>query len=125
MGSAVSTAENQIFFRSGEIAFFALQNKGSYVFLKSPMNKAQLIETIQKQMGPETTKKAAEEALNAVVEAIKEGVQKDEKVQIIGFGTFVLKTRSARTGRNPKTGEPLEIAESRTVGFKASSSLKD
>lgn len=89
------------------------------------MNKAQLIETIQKQMGPETTKKAAEEALNAVVEAIKEGVQKDEKVQIIGFGTFVLKTRSARTGRNPKTGEPLEIAESRTVGFKASSSLKD
>ena len=89
------------------------------------MNKAQLIEAIQKQMGPETTKKAAEEALNAVVEAIKEGVQKDEKVQIVGFGTFVLKTRSARTGRNPKTGEPLEIAESRTVGFKASSSLKD
>ncbi len=68
------------------------------------MNKAQLIELIQKKLGADTTKKHAEEALAAVLESIKEGVQSAGKVQIIGFGTFATKTREARTGRNPKTG---------------------
>ena len=65
-----------------------------------------------------------EEALSAVVEAIKVGVQKSGKVQIMGFGTFATKTRAARTGRNPKTGEAITIPASQTVAFKASSSLK-
>lgn len=88
------------------------------------MNKAQLIELIQKKLGADTTKKHAEEALAAVLESIKEGVQGAGKVQIIGFGTFATKTRAARTGRNPKTGKAITIPASQTVAFKASSALK-
>ena len=86
------------------------------------MNKAQLIELIQSKLGADTTKKHAEEAL---LESIKEGVKESGKVQIIGFGTFATKTREARTGRNPKTGNTINIPASKTVAFKASSALKD
>ena len=89
------------------------------------MNKAQLIELIQSKLGADTTKKHAEEALAAVLESIKEGVKESGKVQIIGFGTFATKTREARTGRNPKTGEALQIAASKAPGFKAGKALKD
>ena len=89
------------------------------------MNKAQLIELIQSKLGADTTKKHAEEALAAVLESIKEGVKESGKVQIIGFGTFATKTREARTGRNPKTGNTINIPASKTVAFKASSALKD
>ena len=88
------------------------------------MNKAQLIELIQKKLGADTTKKHAEEALAAVLESIKEGVQSAGKVQIIGFGTFATKTREARTGRNPKTGKAIAIPASKTVAFKATSNMK-
>ncbi|WP_418688061.1 HU family DNA-binding protein [Akkermansia sp.] len=88
------------------------------------MNKAQLIELIQKKLGADTTKKHAEEALAAVLESIKEGVQSAGKVQIIGFGTFATKTREARTGRNPKTGKAIAIPASKTVAFKAFSNMK-
>ena len=88
------------------------------------MNKAQLIELIQKKLGADTTKKHAEEALAAVLESIKEGVQSAGKVQIIGFGTFATKTREARTGRNPKSGKAIAIPASKTVAFKASSNMK-
>lgn len=88
------------------------------------MNKAQLIELIQKKLGADTTKKHAEEALAAVLESIKEGMQSAGKVQIIGFGTFATKTREARTGRNPKTGKAIAIPASKTVAFKASSNMK-
>lgn len=88
------------------------------------MKKAQLIELIQKKLGADTTKKHAEEALAAVLESIKEGVQSAGKVQIIGFGTFATKTREARTGRNPKTGKAIAIPASKTVAFKASSNMK-
>ena len=80
---------------------------------------------IQKKLGADTTKKHAEEALAAVLESIKEGVKESGKVQIIGFGTFATKTREARTGRNPKTGNTINIPASKTVAFKASSALKD
>lgn len=79
---------------------------------------------IQKKLGADTTKKHAEEALAAVLESIKEGVQSAGKVQIIGFGTFATKTREARTGRNPKTGKAIAIPASKTVAFKASSNMK-
>ncbi len=88
------------------------------------MNKAQLVESIQKSLGKEATKKQAEEALSAVLDSIAKGVKKDKKVQLIGFGTFEVKKRAARMGRNPKTGEQMKIKASKSVGFKPSSTLK-
>ena len=88
------------------------------------MNKAELIDAVQNAMGKDATKRAAEDAVSAVLEAIADGVRKDRKVQLIGFGTFEVKNRAARMGRNPKTGEPMQIAASKSVGFKASSALK-
>lgn len=89
------------------------------------MNKAELVEAIQSALGKDATKRAAEESLEAVLAALVKGIKgKDKKVQIIGFGTFEVKKRAARQGRNPKTGESMKIAASKTVGFKASSTLK-
>ena len=88
------------------------------------MNKAELIDAIQAALGSDATKRAADEALEAVLSSITMGVQKDKKVQIIGFGTFEVKSRAERTGRNPKTGESMKIAASKSVGFKPSSALK-
>lgn len=88
------------------------------------MNKAELIEAVQKALGPETTKRAAEDSVSAVLDSIAKGVKKDKKVQIIGFGTFEVKKRAARMGRNPKTGESMKIGASKSVGFKASAALK-
>ena len=89
------------------------------------MNKAELIDSIQDALGKDATKRLAEEALDAVLSSISSGVKKDKKVQIIGFGTFEVKERAARTGRNPKTGESMKIPASKSVGFKASSVLKN
>ncbi len=89
------------------------------------MNKAELIDAIQKALGPDTSKREADRALDAVLSSIAAGVKQDKKVQIIGFGTFEVKTRSARTGRNPKTGESMKIAASTSIGFKPSSVLKN
>ncbi|MBK1834507.1 HU family DNA-binding protein [Roseibacillus ishigakijimensis] len=88
------------------------------------MNKAELIEAVQKELGSEATKRQAEESVAAVLDAIAKGVKKDEKVQIIGFGTFEVKKRAERMGRNPKTGEAMKIKASKSVGFKPSSTLK-
>lgn len=88
------------------------------------MNKAELVESVQKALGKETTKRLAEEAVAAVLTSIAKGVKKDKKVQLIGFGTFEVKKRAARMGRNPKTGEQMKIKASKTVGFKCSSNLK-
>ncbi|MES2476314.1 MAG: HU family DNA-binding protein [Verrucomicrobiota bacterium] len=88
------------------------------------MNKAELIESIQNALGKDATKRSADEALEAVLSSIAAGVKKDQKVQIIGFGTFEVKKRPARQGRNPKTGEPMQISASQSVGFKPSSALK-
>ncbi len=88
------------------------------------MNKAELIETVQGALGRDATKRSAEDAVAAVLGAIANGVRTEGKVQLIGFGTFAAKTRKARMGRNPKTGEPMHIAASKSVGFKPSASLK-
>jgi len=93
--------------------------------LSGAMNKAELIEAIQAALGNDATKRSAEESLDAVLSSIEKGVKKDNKVQIIGFGTFEKKDRAAREGINPKTGQKIQIAASKTVGFKASSRLKD
>lgn len=92
---------------------------------KRVMNKSELVEAVQNSLGKDATKRCAEDALAAVLDGIAAGVKKDGKVQLIGFGTFSVKKRAARQGRNPKTGEAMQIKASKTVGFKCSSSLKD
>ncbi len=88
------------------------------------MNKSELIDAVQAALGKDATKRAADEAVEAVLSSIAKGVKKDKKVQIIGFGTFEVRKRAARQGHNPKTGETIKIAASKSVGFKASSVLK-
>ncbi len=87
------------------------------------MNKAQLIDAVQEILGGDTSKRAASEALDAVLQAITKAVKK-EQVQLIGFGTFKPVNRAARMGRNPKTKEPVQIKASKTVRFVASAALK-
>lgn len=87
------------------------------------MNKKQLIEQVSKEM--EKSKAEAERAVNAVIEAVSVGLKKDNVVQLIGFGSFQVKKRKARKGRNPKTGEPIKIKASKTVTFKPGKALKE
>jgi DNA-binding protein HU-beta len=90
------------------------------------MNKAELIDLIMadKKSGFDS-KASAERAINAVVDGIRAGVLKDKKVQIVGFGTFTVRDRKARIGRNPQTGQEIKIKASKTVGFKPGKQLKD
>lgn len=87
------------------------------------MNKTELIAAAAEQTG--LTKKDTEKALNAAFDVIATALSKGEKVQVSGFGIFEVKEREARMGRNPRTGEAMEIAASRTPTFKASKTLKD
>ena len=89
------------------------------------MNKQDLIEAIlaNKDAGLES-KAAAGRAVDAVLDGIAAGIKKDGNVQLIGFGTFAVKSRAARTGRNPQTGATIKIKASKTVGFKAGAALK-
>ncbi len=87
------------------------------------MNKTELIDAVAKK--GELTKKDAEKAVNAVLDAVTDALAAGEKIQIVNFGTFEVKTRAARTGRNPKTGEAMEIAASKTPAFTAGKGLKD
>src|SRR5690606_19233587 len=85
------------------------------------MNKAELTEAVLKNLGKDTTKKAAADTVEAVLTAIAAGIKKDKVVQIIGFGTFKVTARKARQGRNPKTGEKIKIKASKSVRFSPSS----
>ncbi len=87
------------------------------------MNKSELIEEMAES--GDISKAAAGRALDGMVEAITDALKKGEQVSLIGFGTFSVKERAARTGRNPQTGATIEIAASRTPGFKAGKALKD
>ena len=88
------------------------------------MNKAELVAEVQKTLGEDTSKAAAERAVEAVFESIKTGIKKDKSVQVIGFGTFEVVERAARSGVNPQTGEKIKIKASKAVKFKAGSGLK-
>lgn len=88
------------------------------------MNKAELIAEVQKNLGNDASKAAAERAVDSVLEAIKKGVKKDKSVQLIGFGTFSVAKRAAREGVNPRTKEKIKIKASKTVKFKAGAGLK-
>lgn len=87
------------------------------------MNKSELTAALVAKTG--STKKDAEKALNAVVEVISEALAKGEKVQVVGFGTFEVRNRPARTARNPRTGEEIKIGASKAPVFKAGKGLKD
>jgi nucleoid DNA-binding protein len=88
------------------------------------MNKAQLVELVQKQLGKEASKAAAERAVDAVTQAIAKGLKDAGEVQLVGFGTFRRRERQARQGRNPATGVAIEIPASKTVRFSAGKLLK-
>jgi DNA-binding protein HU-beta len=87
------------------------------------MNKAELIEAMAD--AADITKAAAGKALDGMVDAIVDALKKGEHVSLVGFGTFAVRERAARSGRNPKTGEEITIEASRVPAFKAGKALKD
>lgn len=87
------------------------------------MNKSELVKHISEEA--ELTKVKAEAALSAIVEGITGALADDEETVLVGFGTFKLSHRKARAGRNPATGEEIQIAASKLPTFKAGKSLKD
>ena len=87
------------------------------------MNKTELVDAVSERAGIQKTE--ATRAVDAVFESISSALKKGETVALVGFGTFVVKDRAARAGRNPRTGETIEIAATRVPGFKAGKGLKD
>ena len=87
------------------------------------MNKGELIEALGEEL--KESKAGAERILNTVLEKIVKAVQNEGTLQIAGFGTFTKKNRAARAGRNPQTGETIQIAASTTVGFKPAKQFKE
>ncbi len=86
------------------------------------MNKGELIDAVATEL--KTSKADAARAVDAVLECITTGLRTDEKVTLVGFGTFQKRTRAARTGMNPVTRAPMQIKASKTCGFKPSVQLK-
>jgi len=87
------------------------------------MNKSDLIEAIAKSTG--LSKADAGRALDATTASVTKALKKGQSVSLVGFGTFAVKKRAARTGRNPRTGETIKIKASKTPSFKAGKALKD
>ena len=87
------------------------------------MNKTELIAAVAEKA--DLSKKDAEAAITATVDAITEALTQGEKVQLVGFGSFEVKTRAARVGRNPRTGEEIPVSEAKLPVFKAGKALKD
>lgn len=87
------------------------------------MNKSELIDAVA--AAADLPKAAAGRAIDATIEAITDSLKKAEPVVLVGFGTFATKDRAARTGRNPQTGEPIQIKAARVPSFKAGKALKD
>ena len=89
------------------------------------MNKAELTKVIQKELGKDASNAAAERALNAVLKGIERGVQSDGRIELVGFGSFRISHLRARPGRNPKTGETIQVKPSKTVRFRAGLDLRE
>lgn len=87
------------------------------------MNRKELEEQIAEKSG--ITKAAAERVLKALIESVQEALAEGDSVRLLGFGTFKVNDRAARTGRNPKTGEPIQIAAAKVPAFTASKTLKE
>lgn len=87
------------------------------------MNKTELVEAVAEKMN--TTKKEAEAAVSAFTETVKEALAEGKKVQLIGFGNFEVRERAARKGRNPQTGEEIDIPATKVPAFKPGKGFKD
>ena len=87
------------------------------------MNKAELIDAVAE--AADISKSSATRALDGALDAISNALKSGDQVTLVGFGTFSVRARAARTGRNPRTGEPIQIAASNAPGFKAGKALKD
>tara|TARA_R110000737_G_scaffold278180_1_gene284974 strand:+ start:206 stop:478 length:273 start_codon:yes stop_codon:yes gene_type:complete len=87
------------------------------------VNKSELIEAIA--ASADIPKAAATRALDAMVESVTDSLKKGDSVSLVGFGTFAIKERAARTGRNPQTGQPIQISAAKVPSFKAGKALKD
>ncbi len=87
------------------------------------MNKSELVDNVVEKTG--MMKKDSEKAVNAVIDSITDSLAKGEKVQLVGFGTFEVRKREAREGRNPSTGETIKIAAQNIPAFKAGKALKE
>ena len=86
------------------------------------MNKGQLVEVVAKALG---SKSAAEKAINSTLKAVSDALKKGDKVTLVGFGTFSVAKRAARTGRNPQTGKEIKIKAKKVPKFTAGKALKD
>jgi DNA-binding protein HU-beta len=89
------------------------------------MNKAALVEEVQKLLGSGTSNAAAERATEAVLDAVKRGLRRDKEVSLVGFGTFAIVVRPARRGFNPHTKQPMKIRAMKTVRFRAGGELRN
>ncbi len=87
------------------------------------MNKTELVDSMAEKSG--LSKKDSEKALSAMIESVEEALVNNDKVQLVGFGSFEVKTRAARKGRNPQTMAEIDIPESKVPSFKAGKDLKD
>ncbi len=87
------------------------------------MNKTELVAVLAEKA--EVSKKDAENMLNAFIETVQDAVKADDKVQLVGFGSFESRTRAAREGKNPQTGEKIKIAACKVPAFKAGKAFKD
>jgi DNA-binding protein HU-beta len=87
------------------------------------MNKSELVQKVAETA--DIQRSVAAKAIDAVIESIKDSLKEGDTVTLIGFGTFTVRERSARTGRNPRTGDPIEIKEAKVPVFKPGKALKD
>jgi DNA-binding protein HU-beta len=88
------------------------------------MNKAELVDEVQRLLAEGTSKAAAERATDAVLDAVRRGLKRDKEVSLVGFGTFAIATRAARNGYNPHTKRPMKIRAMKTIRFKAGADLR-
>jgi len=95
------------------VSFAGNISRGNYTFVDAVAAKGDM------------SKSDAAAAVDAVLDSVTDAMQKGDQVTLVGFGTFLVRKREARTGRNPRTGEPLEIAASNVPSFKAGKALKD
>ncbi|MDH4275953.1 MAG: HU family DNA-binding protein [Gammaproteobacteria bacterium] len=87
------------------------------------MNKADLVEAVAESA--DMSKASAQRAVDAVIDAVAKALKSGDQVALAGFGTFVVRERAARTGRNPRTGDTIKIAAAKVPGFKPGKALKD
>lgn len=89
------------------------------------MTKSEFIDVVAKNSGSEVSKAAVRQIVDATFQEMVKAIKKEKRFSVPGFGTFTVRARKAKTGRNPKTGESIKIKASKTVGFKPAPSVKD